>query len=165
MRISDAERADFLAILATTPPYLARLAETARDEALLNRPGEKTWSVAEILVHIDACARVWGKSIDRISSVSGGVQENRSPRAQTDPAPVDRRSFNEVVSTFNERRRALLIQLATFGADDWERFAIIGGKQHTISTQIRRMALHEQTHLGQIEDALERQFRSGSLDT
>lgn len=165
MRISAEQRADFLAILAATPPYLARLIETASDESLLDRPGANDWSVAENLVHIDACARFWGTSIDRMLAEDGGVQGNQSPRGQTEPTPVSRSEFNDIASAFNERRRLLLTQLASIAPEDWERSAMIGGEQHTVSTQIRRMALHEQVHIEQVAATLERTFRSDSLDT
>jgi len=45
--------------------------------------------------------------------------------------------------------------LKRLSVEDWSRAAIIKGREHTVFTQVRRMAMHENVHCEQIESLLQ----------
>ena len=62
--------------------------------------------------------------------------------------------FRESFQAFADQREKLLITLRKLSFDDWSRGAMIGGRKHTVFSQARRMAKHENVHCEQIEELL-----------
>lgn len=58
--------------------------------------------------------------------------------------------FHESLQAFLGQRQSLLSILLDLSFEDWSRAATIGGRRHTVFSQVRRMAKHEQEHVKQI---------------
>jgi hypothetical protein len=63
--------------------------------------------------------------------------------------------FHRSFKAFVVQRRKLLKMLKGLPFEDWSRAGIIQGREHTVFTQARRLALHEQAHCEQIESLLQ----------
>jgi len=63
--------------------------------------------------------------------------------------------FRESFQAFVAQRKKLLEVLRSLSFEDWSLAAIIKGRKHTVFTQTRRMALHEQVHCEHIESLLQ----------
>ena len=63
--------------------------------------------------------------------------------------------FHESFQEFANQRRKLLKVLKPLAFEDWSRAAISKGHEHTVFTQVRRMAMHENVHCDQIESLLQ----------
>lgn len=64
-------------------------------------------------------------------------------------------SLTESLKSFELQRDHLLRVLLTLLFESWESFAMIAGRKHTVFTQVRRMAKHEQEHIKQIHALLQ----------
>jgi hypothetical protein len=62
--------------------------------------------------------------------------------------------FAESFQVFSLQRENLLRVLTALPIESWERSAIIFGRRHTVFTQTRRMAKHEEKHCEQIKSLL-----------
>ena len=120
-------------MLAQTPVRIQAVI-AGLDEAILRQaPAARQWSVADVLALIDE--RRWARA------------------ARWSEAP-----FHLALQAFNLRRSELLAVLAALSPAGWERRATIAGRGHSVYSQVRRMALHEEEHSAQIE-ALCRGYR------
>ena len=60
--------------------------------------------------------------------------------------------FMESLHAFTFQRKELLDALQKLNLEDWSRSAWLDGCKHTVFSQARRMAMHEQIHLQQFEE-------------
>lgn len=144
---------DCLAILAETPLRLAGACSSFSDVQLRRKSTPTSWSVLQIIAHLDACSVVWGESIDGMLECNGGIQQVRRPRDAPEHSPGKDVPVSQLVEVFQHRRLALLALLAAFQPDDWARSATIGAHVHTIASQVQRMAHHEERHWPQLFEA------------
>jgi hypothetical protein len=125
------------------------------DSAELHRvPAGEDWSVNYILAHLRACVDVWGETIERMLLEYEPVLIYLSPRTwirRTDYYSLD---FELSFSIFKAEREMLVTKLQSLTFEDWQRGSKIKERRHTIFSQVRRMALHEQVHCEQIETML-----------
>jgi hypothetical protein len=63
--------------------------------------------------------------------------------------------FQESFQAYSLQRKNLVRVLGALPFESWERSAIIFEREHTVFTQIRRLAKHEQKHVEQIEALLQ----------
>jgi hypothetical protein len=62
--------------------------------------------------------------------------------------------FHESFQAFRRQRKSLLKVLNNLPFEVWSRAAIIKQCEHTVFSETRRMALHEDIHCQQIEELL-----------
>ena len=152
---ADLSQIDFhLATLKVTTEIFADLALRIADSQSRIRPERDEWSLHEILAHLHACAEVWGDDIDRMLATDGTRYTKPHPRTIMKLAQHTDPSFAEASASFGSLRSHLISILQLLNAISWDRCAKINGRNHTIFTQVRRMALHEEAHRAQIEATL-----------
>lgn len=152
-----ADSAAYLAIMSET---LNRLESCACRQAAENSdslPGglvdQGEWSLGEILAHLRACAEIWTYSIYAMLSVDDPELAQLDPRRWVKVTGYAAQEFKRSPAGFIPLRRDLMDVLRELDADQWNRGALIGGRRQTVFSQVRRMALHEQGHWAQLEQA------------
>ncbi len=154
MKATPSEIQKFLAVLAETPRRLAAASAHADESRLRLKPDPRGWSAVDILAHLRSCADVWGASIESmLAEEEPGLSDLhlRQWIKQTDYPDL---SFVESLQSFSHQREKLLQILKSLLFEHWERGAWIGGRRHTVFTQVRRLAKHETEHCVQVEKLL-----------
>jgi len=154
MEITPSETERILGLLAETPRRIAAASEGVGNAQLQWRPDEKSWSANDILAHLRSCMDVWGKSLRRMLAEESGTQAHISPRSWIKKTNYLALGFHESLQEFAQQRSNFLDLLESLAFADWSRSAVIQGRQHTVFSQARRMALHESEHCEQIETIL-----------
>jgi hypothetical protein len=98
---------------------------------------------------------VWGDSIESMLAEEHPAVAYRHPRQWIKKTNYLELPFHESFQGFVKQRRKLLRVLKSLASEDWSRAAVIKGREHTVFTQVRRMALHENVHCDQIENLLQ----------
>ncbi len=152
------EIARFTQVLAQTPVRIQAVTAGLDEANLRQALAARQWSVADVLAHLRACAELWSYSIYAMLAedepVLALIDERRWARA----ARWSEAPFHLALQAFNLQRSELLAVLAALSPAGWERRATIAGRGHSVNSQVRRMALHEEEHSAQIE-ALCRGYR------
>lgn len=65
--------------------------------------------------------------------------------------------FGPSLQAFSLKRQELLHVLRDLPEERWARTAVIGGRTHSVFSQVRRLALHEVGHCEQMESVLIRE--------
>jgi len=143
-----------LSILNETPSRLANLIMAFDDRHLYTPPGVKTWSVSEILAHMRACADIWTFSIYAMLTEERPTLPDINERKWAKVTAYARLPIVISLQAFTFQREGLMRVLKPLPKDGWEHGSLILEREHTVFTQARRMAYHEQGHLEQIEDLL-----------
>lgn len=151
MNVTQTEIEEMLRLLSDTPRRLTAAAETLGDDRLHLKPDNKSWSVADILAHLHACADVWGETIAAMLQGDEPALKHVSPRTYLKKTDYLERPFHDLFRSFVDQRRELLRALYDLEFADWSRGAMIKDRRHTVFSQVRRMALHEVTHSEQVE--------------
>lgn len=142
-----------LALLEQTPQRIAKALVSSQGDVYFT-PDQKTWSVHEVLVHLRACADVWGQNIEKMLLRNKPILAEIHPHAQARNANYKEQDFVNSLRIFVEQRENLLQKLKNLHFEDWSRSAMIGGRRHTVFSQARRMAMHEPAYCEQIENLL-----------
>jgi len=143
-----------LSILNETPGRLGNLIMAFDGRHRYKPPGIKTWSVAEILAHLRACADIWTFSIYAMLTEEKPSLPDINERKWAKVTSYARLPIGISLQAFTFQREGLLRVLKPLPKDGWEHSSMILEREHTVFSQARRMALHEQDHLEQIEDLL-----------
>jgi len=151
---SPAEIATYLALLAETPPRLLAITAKAPAASLLRVPASKVWSPVEHVAHLRGCADVWGETMRAMLAEAEPDLVRVDPRQQAKSAGYARLPFAVSLAAFKRQRAELLRMLKPLPFEDWNRGALIGKNRHTVFSQARRLALHEQQHCEQVADYL-----------
>ena len=154
MKITASEITTYLQLLTETPRRIAKAVKRFDDARLQFKPDHNAWSVNDILAHLRSCADVWGDSIEAMLTEENPTVPYRHPRQWIKKTDYLQLSFQESFQAFVTQRRKLLKSLKSLSFEDWSRAAIIQGREHTVFTQARRMATHENVHCEQIESLL-----------
>ena len=149
---SPAEVKDYLARLALTAPRLAASTAGVAPARLQRVPASKVWSPVEHLAHLRGCADVWGETMRAMLSEDEPALTRVDPRKHAQTAGYARLPFADSLTAFKRQRAELLRMLKPLPFEAWNRGAMIGKNRHTVFTQARRMALHEQEHCQQVAD-------------
>ena len=151
MKITPPDIVQIISLLAETPPRIAS-AVSGLDHRLLNsKPDPNSWSVSDILAHLNACAEVWGTQIDQMLAQNNPTLRHISPRTWIRRTEFPTLTFPEGFIVFTDQREKLMDVLMTLEDEKWENSAVSKNRTHTVYSHARRMALHEQGHLEQIE--------------
>lgn len=155
MIYAELKTADILAILGKTPDCFAAVALELGDGRLKWKPSKKTWSLNDNLAHIRACADVWGETIEQMLYQDEPTLSHLHPREHMRQNNLHRLDYPVSFNAYRNQRRYLLERLGNLEDSDWQRGALIRTKvkltRHTVFSQARRMALHEQRHCRQIQ--------------
>jgi hypothetical protein len=155
MKSSPAEIERILAELEGTPGRLTDLTSGMRDDVLHNAPDNKSWSAAEILAHLRACADNWTYSIYAALAENTPELTDINERKWARVTGYARLPFERSLQAFALQREELLYVLKTLMAEGWERPVIISGRRHTVFSQARRLAKHEAKHCIQMESVMQ----------
>jgi hypothetical protein len=153
--VNPAEAENFLTLLGETAPRLAASAARAEPARLLRVPASKVWSPVEHIAHLRGCADVWGYSIVAMLAEAEPQLEHMDPRRWAKASRYLSLPFADSLAAFARQRTELLLVLRPLPPDFWVRAADIGGRRHTIFSQARRLALHEQEHCEQVDTYLQ----------
>jgi len=154
MKASPSEIAKYLKLLTETPRRLEKIARDFDEARLQFKPDKTSWSANDNLAHLRSCADVWGDSIEAMLAEAFPRVPYRHPRQWIKKTDYLELPFHESFQAFIVQRRKLLRVLKPLSFEDWSRAAIIKGREHTVFTQVRRMATHENVHCEQIEGLL-----------
>jgi hypothetical protein len=155
MKTAPAEIDKYLKLLEETPRRLLKSTKSVDEARLQQRTEKENWSVNDILAHLRLCADVWGDSIERMLAEDHPTVPYRHPRQWIKKTDYPQLPFHESLQTFTAQRKKLLRVLKRLSFEDWSRAATIKGSEHTVFTQVRRMATHENVHCEQIESLLQ----------
>jgi len=154
MKATVSEIEIYLHLLEETPRRLTKITKSFDEARLQQKTKEEPWSVNEILAHLRSCMDVWGGSIERMLAEDYPTVPYRQPRQWIKKTNYRELPFHKSLQVFAKQRKELLTVLKSLLFEDWSRAALIKGKEHTVFAQVRRMALHENGHCGQIEEML-----------
>jgi hypothetical protein len=136
------------------------MARGRSDDELHRKPAPDAWSAHEILAHLQACAEVWGGSIDRMLTQDRPTIRYVSPRGWIRKTDFLEQSFRALLDRFALRRKALLGTLGALEARDWARGATFTGttrgRDATVLVYATRIADHEVHHLPQLRRTIQR---------
>ena len=154
MNISPDEIEKYLGLLSNTSRRIMKATQGFDDVRLQYRIDKKAWSVNDILAHLRSCADVWGGSIEAMLAQDRPTLPYRHPRQWIKKTNYPNLLFDESFQAFRLQRKNLLNVLNNLSFEDWSRAAMIKHREHTVFSEIRRMALHEDVHCQQIEELL-----------
>jgi hypothetical protein len=155
MKATRFEVEEYLNLLVETPRRITQAANRLAETRLQARTKEQPWSANDILAHLRSCADVWGDSMEAMLAEHNPTIPYRHPRQWIKKTDYPQLAFRESFKAFVLQRKKLLRLLKDLSFEDWSRAGIIKGREHTVFTQVRRMALHEQSHCEQIESLLQ----------
>jgi hypothetical protein len=158
---TQAEIQDYVAMLDETIQRISALTDGLTDEQLATAPGKKEWSVVEILAHVRGCNDVWTYSIYAMLAEANPILPDVDERRWAKATRYASLGFQQSFQAFSLSHAELLHVLRDLPEATWERTCDIGGRKHTVFSQVRRMALHEQEHWAQIEQTLQRLATQG----
>jgi hypothetical protein len=155
MKITPKEIEKYLDLLAGTLDHIDLITRDASEEQLQHKASKQDWSVRDILAHLRACSDVWGNSIETMLADENPVLPDVHPRHWLKQTNYLDRSFRESLQALASQRVKMLSVLRQLAFEDWARPAMIGGRKHTVFSQVRRMAKHEAEHITQIAGMLQ----------
>ena len=152
---AESEIRAVLTALSETPKQLARITRGCSDRQLHRPPEPGAWSAQEIVAHLQACAEVWGGSIERMIAEDRPTIRYVSPRSWIKKSDYLQQSFHACLSAFSDRRATLVETLRALDRIDWSRGATFTattlGREATVLSYGRRIADHEAQHLVQLQ--------------
>jgi hypothetical protein len=154
MKITPAGIEKILKVLEQTSRRISDATIHIDEERLYARLDKRSWSAKDILAHLRSCGDVWGDSIQSMLAEDHPKLPDLHPGQwikQTNYAELE---FHKSLKAYINQRRELLGALKTLSFEDWSRGAIIGGRKHTVFSQVRRMGKHETEHCEQLESLL-----------
>ena len=154
MKATQKEIDKALSLLTETPLRIVDVTQGIEEVVLHTKQDKQPWSVNDILAHLRSCADLWTHSLYAMLAENEPVFSDINERKWAKVARYAEVSFHESFRAFSSQRENLLRVLKHLPFKSWERPAIIFERKHTVFTQTRRMAKHEQEHCGQIEGLL-----------
>ena len=157
MKVTSAEIEMFMQILSETPLRISQASKGLDEANLQFKADRKSWSAKDILAHLRSCADLWTHSIYAMLAENEPVFSDIDERNWAKVTRYAELPFAESFQAFSLQRENLLRVLKNLRFESWERSAIIFERKHTVFTQTRRMAKHEQEHCEQIAALLQGQ--------
>ncbi|MBX3062464.1 MAG: DinB family protein [Anaerolineae bacterium] len=148
-KASPAEIRKQVALLEETPQRISQYV-AGRDEAQLTQtPTNRDWSAVEILAHLRSCEEIWTFSIYAMLTEDQPTLPLLDERRWAKTTLYSTLGFADSFQAFTLKRAELLRVLRNLPEDAWLKTANIGGRNHSVFSQVRRMALHEAEHCEQ----------------
>ena len=154
MNITPDHIEKYLGLLSSTSRRIMKATQGFDDVRLQYKIDKKAWSVNDIFAHLRSCADVWGGNIEAMLAEDRPTLPYCHPRQWIKKTNYPNLIFHESFQAFRKQRKKLLKRLNNLAFEDWSRAAIIKNREHTVFSQTRRMALHEDVHCQQIEEIL-----------
>lgn len=154
MKSTPSEIKKYLVVLSETPQRIVQAVEDIDEVHLRQRTDAKSWSANDILAHLRSCADLWTHSIYAMLAENEPEFSDINERKWAKVTRYAELPFEESFQVFSLQRKNLVHVLQTLAFESWERSAIIFGRKHTVFTQARRMAKHENEHVEQLESLL-----------
>jgi hypothetical protein len=154
MKTTSDEIETYLKLLAKTPRRIASVSKGIENTQLQRRTAKEPWSANDILAHLRSCADVWGKTIHEMLVKDNPTLPYVHPRQWIKKTDYPKLDFQLSLQAFTSQRKDLLKTLKRLSFEDWSHASMIKGREHTIFTQTRRMATHEDGHCEQIEEII-----------
>jgi hypothetical protein len=149
---TPAEIARILPLLAETPRHITAVTSELEASRLSDASEPRGWTALQVLAHLRACADLWGFSIFAMLAEKDPALMLPDERRWANAAGYTRLDFATSLQAFTLQRDELLEVLGGLDLDGWRRGAVIDGRRHTIFSQARRMAKHEDEHCAQIAE-------------
>lgn len=159
MKATVPEIERYLGIISETPHRIALAAAGVNEARLQSKVDGKAWSANDILAHLRSCADLWTHSMYAMLAENGPVFSDIDERKWAKVTRYAELPFAKSLEAYSLQRENLLRVLMSLPFESWERSAIIFERKHTVFTQTRRMAKHENGHVGQIETLLRNRRR------
>jgi hypothetical protein len=140
----------YLTILEKTPELFLEQTR-GLPEKKLRVTHKDAWSLLQLLAHLRACAEVWGDSVLMMLALDQPVLPEIHPNDWWRVGSYEAMTFAASLRLFSLNRKAFLLVLRSLPQEAWQRSALIKGREHTVYSQVRRTALHEEHHWPQIE--------------
>ena len=155
MKATPVEIEKYLELLAETPRSIAAATKNIDGARLNDKPDRKSWSANDILAHLRSCADVWTHSMYAMLAGNDPVLSDINERKWAKVTGYADVPFTESFQAYLLQRENLLRVLKALPFEAWEKSALIFGRKHTVFTQARRMAKHEEEHRDQMESLLQ----------
>ena len=149
--IPQAQIDQHLQLLEETLVHLQACRAALDEEGLTRQPAPGEWSAVEVLAHLRAYADVFSHSIFMLLLEDWPTIPYIDPNKWWDIQGYSEVPFDENLQIFELNRRHLLRRLRDLMPSTWERYGIIKTQTRTVYGEMRRMALHEKGHYGQIQ--------------
>ena len=149
--IPQAQIDSHLQMLEETLVHLRACRAALNDEEIIRQPAPGEWSAVEVLAHLRAAAEVFSHSIYMFLLDDAPVIPYIHPNQWWHMQGYSEISFDENLQMFELNRRHLLRKLRSLTPSTWERSGTIKTQTRTVYGEMRRMALHEKGHYGQIQ--------------
>jgi hypothetical protein len=144
----------YLQVLATTPKRLKKTSKGLSETRLSAKPNDRAWSAVEILAHLRGATDLWTYSIYAMLSENTPALALLDERRWAKAARYSELKFRPSLQAFTLQRTELLNVLRAIPDSHWSRTASVGGRAHSVYSQVRRLAMHELDHCAQIESLL-----------
>ncbi|SRR6266498_5140207 len=154
MKATPSEIENYLRLISETPQQIAQAAKALEEAHLRFKPDAKSWSANDVLAHLRSCADLWTHSIYAMLAENEPVLSDINERKWAKATRYAEVPFVESFQAYSLQRKNLLRVLRELPFESWERSAIIFERKHTVFTETRRMAKHEQEHVEQIASLL-----------
>jgi hypothetical protein len=161
MKITQQQIQKHIEMLNHTPGRITAVISGLDEASLSWSPDRKTWSAVEVLAHLRACLDIWGFSIYAMLAEDIPMLPEIDERRWAVIAGYKKNSFHRSFQVFNSQHAALIEVLGGLAFESWSRESRINGRQHTIFSQVRRIAIHEVVHCVQLEELILHMRRSG----
>ena len=148
---TPAEAEKYLTMLEDFAAFLKEVTARFNEDQQHWSPGQRDWSMIEVLAHLRACAEIWTHSIYAMLAEAQPTLPPLDERRWAKTRRYTDASYAANVQVFTLERAALLNVLRRLPEAGWIRAGQIEGRSHTVFSQTRRMALHEVEHRQQIE--------------
>lgn len=155
MKITPAEIEKYLVMLEALPETITAKTEGLSETHLRWSHGKKDWSIVDVLAHLRSCAEIWSFSMYAMLTENNPTLPLLDERRWAKAARYATFEFEHSFQLFCAQRRELLAVLKALEFESWARSANIESRNHTVFSQARRMALHENEHLDQIQALLD----------
>lgn len=139
----------YLQILSETPNRLNQIKGQV-EMGSLDQPVKDGWSPAQVLGHLHACQDVWGHTIFLMLMHADPAMPKVHPNLWAESLGYFEEEFAPLLASFRLQRARLLKVLSELDDDAWQRQGAIGGRTHTVFSQARRLAEHEEKHWQQL---------------
>jgi hypothetical protein len=140
-----------LQMLEETLTHLHACRAALDEEVIKRQPASGEWSALEVLAHLRAAAEVFSHSIFMFLLDDWPTIPYIHPNKWRDMQGYSEITFDENLQIFELNRRYLLRKLRNLTPSTWERSGTIKTQTRTVYGEMRRMALHEKGHYGQIQ--------------